>query len=106
MSRKRPSLLSFLIVALAFLAMCAYEGLGPNRDKQKSKEIEQLWADLPVYRDMVPTSSASASGGRKAYKEAYYRSSVPYDDVKRFYVDRLGGHGWVFENEKRRSEWG
>jgi hypothetical protein len=106
MSPKRPSLLSFLIVALAFLATCAYEGLSPKRDEQKSKEIERQWADLPVYPDMVPTSSSSSSGGRNAYKGTSFRSSAPYEDVKRFYMDRLGGHGWVFEKEKRLSEWG
>src|SRR2546427_3776189 len=39
MSPKRPSLLSVLIVVLAFLAMCAYEGLGPIRTSRNRRKL-------------------------------------------------------------------
>ncbi|SRR6266542_438605 len=103
---KKPSLLSFLIVAVAFMAMCEYERLGPNKDQQKSREIEQLWAEFPLYPGMVATSSASSSAGRKAYKGTSFRSSAPYEDVKGFYIEKLGAQAWTFKNEKRLSKWG
>jgi hypothetical protein len=55
---------------------------------------------------MVETRSESSSDGRKAYQGKYYRSIAPYDDVKRFYLEKLEGHAWVFETEKELSAWG
>lgn len=106
MSKTKPTLLSFLIVCLAFFSMCWYEAIGPNKNKEKSAEVDRLWAEIPVYPGMIATNSASSASGRKVYKGMGFRSQEPYESVKRFYLEKLVAHGWEFENERKLNNWG
>jgi hypothetical protein len=86
--------------------MYMYESNGPNKDDVKFKEIEQLWGDMPIYPGMVETNSSSNSAGRKAHLSKNYTSPAAYEDVKRFYIEKLTQKGWQFVQEKQLSDWG
>lgn len=77
-----------------------------KEDAAKLAEIQSVWARLPSYPGMQETSSSSTSGGGKALVSKKYLSDVPYEDVRRFYVEHLERDGWTIAGEKQLKDWG
>jgi hypothetical protein len=55
---------------------------------------------------MQETDSKTTSGGGKAMVSKTFRSDARYDDVRRFYVERLEQDGWKIHAEKPLKDWG
>ncbi len=59
----------------------------------KLKEIGQLWATVPIYPGMVEASTSSSSEG-EVWIDRNYKSDAPFDEVRRFYTEKLTHAGW------------
>lgn len=70
-------------------------------DAAKLAEVKAIWARMPVHPGMQETNSSTSSGWGKVIMGKHFRSDVPYEEVKRFYTDRLVQDGWTLHEEKR-----
>ncbi len=77
-----------------------------KEDAAKLEEVQSVWARLPSYPGMQETNSQTTSGGGKAMVSKEFRSDARYDEVKRFYVERLERDGWKIDSEKQLKDWG
>ncbi len=59
----------------------------------KLKEIEQLWTTVPIYPGMVEVSYSSPSEGEMTI-DRNYKSDAPFNEVRRFYTEKLTHAGW------------
>lgn len=77
-----------------------------KEDAAKLEEVKSVWARLPSYPGMQETHSQTTSGGGKAMISKTFRSDARYDDVRRFYVERLEPDGWKIYDDKQIKNWG
>lgn len=96
MTLKQSSKLMLLLFALA-LVSC----FSPAQDRTRINEVKQIWTTIPLYPGMIEVDSSSASGFDKAYISKGFKSPADYEDVKRFYVERLTKEGWQFSKERK-----
>lgn len=61
---------------------------------------------FPLYPGMLEVDNSTASGFGKAYISRGFRCKASYDDVKRFYLERLTKDGWQLSSERPLKEWG
>lgn len=54
---------------------------------------------------MVEVNNSTASGLGKAFVSKSFRCKTSYDEVKRFYLDRLSQDGWQFASERQLKDW-
>jgi hypothetical protein len=66
----------------------------------KFKEVERLWATVPIYPGMVEVNSSSSSTGNQARIDRDYKSDAPLAEIKRFYLEKLSPAGWRFISER------
>ena len=89
------SRLKLLLLPL-LIASC----FSPAQDKARLEEVKGIWAAFPLYPGMVEVNNSTSSGFGKAFMSKSFRSGAGYDDVKRFYLERLGQDGWSFSGER------
>jgi hypothetical protein len=96
------------IVGLAwiFLSLLFSGCWSAKEDAAKLEEIKSVWARLPPYPGMQETNSLTTSGYGKAIVSKKFRSDARYDDVRRFYVERLEQDGWKIDGEKQLKDLG
>ena len=75
------------------------------QDKSRLDEVKRIWSVFPLYPQMEEIDSSTASGFGKAYISKSFRCKASYDDVKRFYLQRLTEDGWQFLNERQLKDW-
>lgn len=97
---------TLLLAQLACAIMGACDGDGPNRDNSKLREIERLWQTVPVYPGMVEVDRSSSSSGGEALVSRHYQSDAPFDEVRSFYVEQLGGRGWQLVDDREVKDRG
>ncbi|MGH9929179.1 MAG: hypothetical protein ACREA9_08125 [Pyrinomonadaceae bacterium] len=55
---------------------------------------------------MQQVADSKSSGFGKASIGRSFRCQASYDDVKRFYSERLGQDGWELADERQLKDWG
>lgn len=95
-----------IMVVYSFAYFCKQNS--PNKDDAKLKEVERLYARLPIYPDFqeVEGTSSSFSKDLLASIGKSYKSKASYDDVKAFYVEKLRALGWQSWEERNLTSWG
>ena len=92
----------FVVGFCILLVALVYSGCWSSKeDAAKLEELKSVWARLPSYPGMQETHSSTTSGYGKALVSKDYRSNAQYEDVKRFYVERLQQDGWKLDGEKQ-----
>ncbi len=95
---------------LAILFVCAVTcGCAPTRtevDPSKLKEVEGMWAALPVYPGMVEVNSSVSSDDGRVWVEKNYKSDASFGEVRRFYTETLSRAGWQLVGEREVKDRG
>lgn len=77
----------------------------PAQDRARLNEVNRIWTAFPLYPGMVEVDHSKASGFGKAYISKGFRCKATYDDVKRFYLERLPQDGWQLVSERKLKGW-
>jgi hypothetical protein len=102
----RPLCSAILLLLLLFTISSCKQAF-PNLDSSKFKEVERLDESLPAYPGAVKLNDKMwTSKPRSAHVSYGYRSDAGYDDLKRFYTERLKQSGWQFIGERGLYNWG
>ncbi len=99
-------LVPLLIALLTCMVAGACNTDGANRDDSKLREIERLWTGIPVYPGLVEVNRSSSSSGGEALVSRHYQSDAPFDEVRSFYVEQLGGQGWRLVDDREVKDRG
>ena len=75
------------------------------QDQQRLTEVKRIWSTFPLYPGMVEVDSSTSSGFGKAFISRGFRNRTNYDDVKRFYIERLTKDGWHLTEERSLKDW-
>jgi hypothetical protein len=95
--------LSLGVVILLSLANC--KQFSPNNNDLKLKEVEKLFAALPIHRSFRETWSGSMSKSMLASLGKHYRSDARYEEIREFYVTALVPAGWLLTKERPLKVW-
>ncbi len=70
-------------------------------------EVERLKSKFQAYPDFVqiPNNFRVASPHIAALSLSYKSDASP-EDVKRFYIEKLGTDGWQLVDDRKLSDWG
>ncbi len=93
--------LAVLVFSLAIVSC-----LPPTQDREKLNQIENLWGRFPRYPAMVEIDHSSDSGFGKASIFKSFRCKDTYEEVKKFYLERLSQEGWQLVEERQLKDWG
>ncbi len=70
-------------------------------------EVERLRSEFPVHPGFVRISDDSGVAvPHVASLGSSFKSDAPFDDVRRFYVEKLTSDGWQLVGDRKLSEWG
>lgn len=94
---------AFLIIPICLLAI-ACGPLDPT-SRSKLEEIKIIWATLPLYHGMIEVNHSASSGFGRAFMSKSFRSEASYDEIKRFYSERLARVGWQLARERPLKDW-
>ena len=75
-------------------------------DPSKLREVEGVWATLPIYSGMVEVDRSVSSYDARVWVEKNYKSDASFDDVKRFYTEALARAGWQLTGEREVKDRG
>jgi hypothetical protein len=75
------------------------------QDKMRLDEVKRIWSVFPLYPRMEEINSSIAAGIGKAFISKTFRCKTSYEDVKRFYLERLTKDGWHFVSERQLKDW-
>lgn len=96
-----------LLLALLFcVVLCTCQSDGPIRDGSKLRELEQILEAVPVYPGMVEVDRSSSLSVDDVHASREYRSSDTFNDVKRFYREKLPQDGWQFVEDREVKDRG
>jgi hypothetical protein len=77
----------------------------PAQDRARLDEVKRIWTIFPLFPGMQQVASSTAAGFGKASISRSFRCKAGYDDVKRFYLERLGQDGWQLAEERQLKNW-
>ena len=72
-----------------------------KEDAAKLEEVNAVWTRLPIYPGMQDVGDVTRSGGGNVLVSKKFRSDARYDDVKRFYIERLAQDGWQVTSDRK-----
>jgi hypothetical protein len=91
---------------LVVLFLCLFVScFSTSQDRARLDEVNRIWTAFPLYPGMQQVDSFKSSGLGKAYVSRGFRSEATYDEVKRFYFERLNKDGWRFASERNLKDW-
>jgi hypothetical protein len=88
-----------------FFCLITISCFSPTQDRARLDEVKRIWTTIPLYPGMVEVDNSQTSGFGKAYISRGFRCKASYEDVKRFYLERLQQHGWNFVGERHLKDW-
>ena len=93
-----------LIASVSILAKyCKDHSL--NKDDAKLKEVDAVFAQLPIYPDFQEVAHSADSKDALARSGKSFRSAGKYDDVRSFYSTKLSASGWQLAKERNMTDW-
>ena len=93
-----------LIIMLGFAARMCKEH-SPNRGDAKLKDVETLFAAVPIYPGSREIRTSWSSKDRVAGLGKVYKSDASYEELRHYYVDVLAQVGWHLEHERHVTSW-
>jgi hypothetical protein len=96
----------FLAVFLVGAVTCGCTVTRTEVDASKLKEVEGVWAALPVYPGMVEVDSSVSSDDDRVWVEKNYKSDASFSEVRRFYTETLARAGWRLTDEREVKDRG
>jgi hypothetical protein len=93
-----------LIATVSILAKYCKDH-SPNKDDAKLKDVEAIYAQLPIYPGFQEVSHSADSKGVLASSGKSFKSAAKYDDVRSFYSNKLSASGWQLANERNMRDW-
>lgn len=96
---------SFVWLLSLFFYLSMASCFSSAQDKARLNEVKRIWLTFPLYSGMQEVNNSTASGFGKAYISKGFRSQANYDDVKRFYLERLNQDGWQLAGERQVKDW-
>ena len=85
-----------LMIARA-LATCDFTTREGTKNAERLRRLADETSVYPAFEPIDSTTISKSSGVTISY---YYKSSAPFEDVKRFYIDTLSRNGWGAPTEK------
>jgi hypothetical protein len=64
-----------------------------------------MYATLPIPSDFKETDSSFQLKAELGLVPKYFKASMPFDNVKEFYIQRLTPGGWTLVKERRMTDW-
>ena len=95
--------ISFSCLFLCFINVGCFS---PKEDAAKLEETKKIWTAFPIYPGMRESYSSTTSGFGKVLISKHFQSKARYEEVRRFYLDRLTQDGWKLSSEKQLKDWG
>ena len=92
--------------ACLFVCLMSVGCFSSKEDAAKLDETKKIWTALPIYPGMQESYSSTTSGFGKALISKHFQSKAGYEEVRRFYLDRLTQNGWKLSGEKQIKDWG
>jgi hypothetical protein len=89
--------LLLLITSLAIATSCSVAG---NFRTARSKLQEMRSMAVPVFPGAIAVGANERSGAGTAIVVKRYKSSASYEDLKKFYLQRLLAEGWEFHADR------
>jgi hypothetical protein len=96
--------LSSALIVLVFSLMIG-SCFSSAQDRARLDEVKRIWTTFPLFPEMQEVANSTASGFGKASIGRSFRCKARYDDVKRFYLERLGQDGWQLVKERQLKDW-
>ncbi|MDQ3652369.1 MAG: hypothetical protein M3458_19270 [Acidobacteriota bacterium] len=94
------------VILFVCVATCGCSASRTAVDATKLKAVEGVWATLPIYPGMIEVNNSSSSYDDRVWVEKNYKSDAPFDDLKRFYTEKLTQSGWQFVGERELKDRG
>jgi hypothetical protein len=102
---RRLTILFYVILFSISLGCSAH--IAANSTGEKMKTVISLLSEVPTYPNSLQVGDLrTISKPDVALAGKGYKASVSYDDLKNFYVDRLGATNWQVVEERGFSDWG
>jgi hypothetical protein len=91
---------------LAVILLCIIcSGCETPTDRKRLEVLRQMAAETPPPIGFVELSRGDLAKSTGAIVSISYRSSLPFDEVKAFYVKALEGKGWGAPEDKVQRYW-
>jgi len=94
----------WLIVILITLSSC--NSHDSNASSSKLDEITEILKSVSAHPSKVEIETNNHSSGSNASITRKYKSDVPFDDVKEFYLKQLTHQGWQLIEEQELKDKG
>ncbi len=96
-----------LAFSLLILLTSGCTSLKPSPPPPQMSEVESVRAAFPIYPDFVQIpDNFRVAAPNIASLGLKFKSNAPFEDVKRFYVEKLTRDGWQLEEDRKLSDWG
>ena len=98
----------FVPVLFAAIFVLAYisKFFSPNRGDVKLYQAQELINRVSPYPDSEVVETSAGSKDRIATVGRAYKSKASYEDLKRYYSEKLATQGWRYETENDLFDWG
>jgi len=99
--------IKFILPFLLTLLVNGCASIQPSPPPPQMAEVERLKSKFQAYPDFVqiPNNFRVASPHIAALSLSYKSDASP-EDVKRFYIEKLGTDGWQLVDDRKLSDWG
>lgn len=94
----------WVIVILITLSSC--DSHDSNADSSKLEEITEILKSIPVHPSKAEIETNNQSSSSKTSITRKYKSGVPFDEVKEFYLKQLTNQGWQLIEERELKDRG
>ena len=94
-----------LTIALA-VALSGCDSRDANADNPRIDEVEQILEAAPIHPGKVELETGNQSSGSNASIVRKYKSDVPFEEAKEFYLEQLVKQGWQFVEERELKDKG
>jgi hypothetical protein len=84
---------------------CFTNSLNHSGPEVSYEDLEAVMTSIPAY----PRSELISESQKRQYPifiSKHYKVPVSYQELKRFYTDKLAGEGWHLEEETKFEDWG
>ena len=96
-----------LMLSLLILLVSGCKYIESSPPPPQMSEVERLRSNFPVYPGFVQIpDNFRVAAPHIASLSLSFKSDAPFDDVRRFYVEKLASDGWQLVEDRKLSDWG
>ncbi|MDQ3713894.1 MAG: hypothetical protein M3388_16980 [Acidobacteriota bacterium] len=93
-------------VILIFITLSSCDSHDSNADGSKLDEITEILKSVSIHPSKAEIETNNQSSGSNASITRKYKSDVPFDEVKEFYLKQLANQGWQLIEEQELKDKG